>query len=401
MATIKLKLRPLSASSYEGALIYQLIHERKTVRIKSGYRIFCNEWDDKTENICVPPFSASRYNAVNRIALNVKWKINRFYEIIRQLESRGISYSVYDIAEEFTCDTFPNSVSNYIHEKIIYLRQLGRIRSGETLQSALNSLMRFRSGKDLSFDMFDADLCMKYEAYLKSIGLVRNTTSFYMRILKTIYYSAVEQGLTEDRHPFKHIYSGIDRTIKRALSFADIKRIKLLDLSRFPSLDFARDMFIFSFCARGMSFIDMAYLRKKDLANNAIVYRRKKTDRVLIIEWTKQMQEIIDKYPTNPTQYLLPIILTENGEERRQYQNQMSRINRRLKYVARMAGLGVPLSMYYARHSWASIARGKNIPLPIISEGLGHESEVTTRIYLDSIRSSEVDKANRQILKDL
>ena len=93
--------------------------------------------------------------------------------------------------------------------------------------------------------------------------------------------------------------------------------------------------------------------------------------------------------------------MREDGNERRQYQNQMTKINRALKEVAGLIKLPVPLSLYYKRHSWASIARGKRIPLSIISEGLGHDSEITTQIYLDSIKSHEVDKANREILREL
>ena len=180
-----------------------------------------------------------------------------------------------------------------------------------------------------------------------------------------------------------------------------IKKIKELDLSRKRVMDFARDMFIFSFCTRGMSFIDMAYLKKNDLKHGCLTYRRKKTGQLLVIEWTKQMQDILDKYKPNSTQYLLPIITREDGNERRQYQNQMRKINRRLKDIATSIKLPVPLSLYYSRHSWATIARCKDIPISIISEGLGHDSEITTQIYLDSIKSYEVDKANRKILKDL
>lgn len=113
------------------------------------------------------------------------------------------------------------------------------------------------------------------------------------------------------------------------------------------------------------------------------------------------MQDILDKYPPNPTRYLLPVILREDGRERNQYQNEMTKINRRLKEVARLACLSVPLSLYYSRHSWASIARRKDIPLSVISEGLGHDSETTTQIYLDSIKSYEVDRANKKILEGL
>jgi len=145
----------------------------------------------------------------------------------------------------------------------------------------------------------------------------------------------------------------------------------------------------------------MAYLKKNDLKHGCLTYRRKKTGQLLVIEWTKQMQDILDKYKPNSTQYLLPIITREDGNERRQYQNQMRKINRRLKDIATSIKLPVPLSLYYSRHSWATIARCKDIPISIISEGLGHDSEITTQIYLDSIKSYEVDKANRKILKDL
>ncbi len=290
---------------------------------------------------------------------------------------------------------------HFIQMQIQRKKQLGKVRSSETYQATLNSFMSFRCGVDLTFDMIDSELMELYEAELQNRGLTRNTSSFYLRILRTNYKLAVEKGLTQDCHPFKRVYCGIDKTVKRSLSFAKIKQIKELDLSLTPSLDFARDMFLFSFCTRGMSFVDMAYLKKKDLKNGYLTYRRKKNGQLLTVEWTRQMQAIMDKYPINPTQYLLPLILREDGSERRQYQNQMMKINRHLKEVASLIKLPVSLSLYYSRHSWATIARGKDIPLSVISEALGHDSEITTQIYLDSIKSVEVDKANRKILKDL
>lgn len=178
----------------------------------------------------------------------------------------------------------------------------------------------------------------------------------------------------------------MDKTVKRCIVIDEIRKIKELDLSRNPNLDFARDMFIFSFCTRGMSFIDMAYLKKTDLSNGCLSYRRKKTGQLLTMEWTGQMQDIFDKYRYVGTSYLLPIISREDGSERRQYQSQMRKINRHLKDIARLIGLSLTLSLYYIRHSWATIARGKDVPLSVISEGLGHDSETTTQIYLDSIK---------------
>ena len=66
-----------------------------------------------------------------------------------------------------------------------------------------------------------------------------------------------------------------------------------------------------------------------------------------------------------------------------------------------MLRLNVPLTSYVARHSWATTAKEEGVAIAMISEGLGHESEATTQIYLDSIKSYEVDEANRKILNGL
>lgn len=382
--------------------MFQLIHKRTVRRIRSKYRIRNDEWDKKLEEIALPSPASERYSRLKIIRSNIMYELKRLKAIAEKLDCSGKDYSLDEIIQKYISGTDTGcSVFDFIRAQAAHKKQLGKIRSSETYQTTLNSFMRFREGIDLTFDMIDSELMEHYEAALRRHGLLRNTSSFYMRVLRTNYRLAVEKGLTPDRHPFKHVYCGMDKTVKRSISFAEIKKIKELDLSRKRVMDFARDMFIFSFCTRGMSFIDMAYLKKNDLKHGCLTYRRKKTGQLLVIEWTKQMQDILDKYKPNSTQYLLPIITREDGNERRQYQNQMRKINRRLKDIATSIKLPVPLSLYYSRHSWATIARCKDIPISIISEGLGHDSEITTQIYLDSIKSYEVDKANRKILKDL
>ena len=402
MTSVKLKFRPSKNPGKEGSLVFQLIHERMVHRIKSEYKIYNDEWDEANGQILLPAVSSSRRLPLELIRANVNWEMQRLRKIVGELEQSDNKWSLEDITQQFVPSTDTNrSVFNFIHAQIQRKKQLGKVRSSETYQATLNSFMRFRKGIDLTFDMIDAELIELYEAEMLNQGLSRNTTSFYIRILRTNYRIAIEKRLTNDNHPFKRVYCGMDKTVKRSISFTEIKRIKELELSHQPALDFARNMFLFSFYTRGMSFVDMAYLKKKDLKNGYLSYRRKKTGQLLTIEWTEQMEAILDKYKTNDTQYLLPIIIKEDGSERRQYQNQMRKINRKLKDISKLAKLGTSLSLYYSRHSWATIARGKEIPLAVISEGLGHNSEMTTQIYLDSIKSHEVDKANRKIMKGL
>ncbi len=112
------------------------------------------------------------------------------------------------------------------------------------------------------------------------------------------------------------------------------------------------------------------------------------------------MEAIIKKYSSNGSDYLLPII-REQGNERKQYDNALHLVNYRLKDLSGMLELQRPLTMYVARHSWTSIAKARNIPLSVISESIGHDSEKTTQIYLASLETSVVDKANKMILEFL
>lgn len=165
----------------------------------------------------------------------------------------------------------------FMQENIDRMHRLGKVRTGETYTCTLNSFMRFRQGKDVLWKDFDADLTASYEAYLKSTGVSMNTISFYNRILRAVYNRAVEKGFTKQVFPFKNVYTGVEKTIRRGLPIKTIRNIRNLDLSHCPSLDYARDMFLFSFYTRGMSFVDMAYLKKNDLKNGILTYRRKKT----------------------------------------------------------------------------------------------------------------------------
>ena len=398
MTSIKLKFRPSTTPGKEGSIVFQLIYGRTVRRITSRYKIFAGEWNGEVGRIALPTPSSPRYVHLVSVESALQWELNRLQRMVQE----SVPVNLDEIAANFSSGIDAmDSVFNFIRRQIHHKEQIGKVRSSETYRSMLNSFTCFRKGVDLTFDMMDGMLMELYEAWMRKCGLTRNSTSFYMRILRTNYKLAVEKGLTPDRHPFRNVYCGIDKTVKRSLPFSEIKKISALDLSRKPSLDFARDMFMFSFCTRGMSFIDMAYLKKADLNNGCLAYRRKKTGQLMMIEWTKQMQDIIDKYKSDGTSYLLPIITREDGSERRQYQNQMRKTNRLLKDIANRAGLPLSLSMYYARHSWATIARGRDVPLAVISEGLGHDSETTTQIYLDSIKSSEVDKVNRMILEGL
>ena len=295
-----------------------------------------------------------------------------------------------------------DSFFSFMESVAARLERLEKQRTAETYMSALKSFRRFVGRPRLAFSELDTDLTAAYEAYLiRRRGLTPNTSSFYMRILRAVYNRAVNQGLTTQNNPFRGVYTGVARTAKRAIPQQALRRIRDMQLPEDGPLAFARDMFLFSFYTRGMSFVDMAYLRKTDLKNGTLAYRRRKTGQLLQIRWEPCMQEILGRHTVpGDSEFLLPII-TDPSEGRRQYVQASHKINRSLKAIGTAAGLATPLSMYVARHTWASIARSRHIPLSVISDGMGHDSEATTQIYLASIDNCEIDKANRLIIKSL
>ncbi|MCH5334922.1 MAG: site-specific integrase [Alistipes sp.] len=398
MATVKIKWRPSTVEGKVGTIYYRIIHNRVVRQLKTDYKVFAAEWSNAHGVLVIS--SEDRSGILASIQERIAWDLKRLNAIIERFDNRNRTYTADDVIAAFT--TQPQSFFSFMRGVIIKLKSLNKHRTAENYATTLNSFTQFRGDEDLLLSEVNADLMMQYEAYLVGRGVSKNTVSFYMRILRAVYNRAVEQELTEQRNPFKHVYTGIDKTIKRAISFAAIKRIKALDLSLQPTLDFARDMFLFSFYMRGMSFIDMAYLRNADLRHGMITYRRRKTGQRLTIKWEKCMQEIVAKYDNERgSPYLLPILKVPFDNHRSQYRNRLMQINKSLKTIAKKVGLDIPLTMYVARHSWASIARSKHIPVSVISEGMGHDSEATTQIYLASLDTAVIDRANRLILKDL
>ena len=395
MASVKVKFRPSTIEGKEGTIYYQIIQNRVIRQLKTDYRIFTDEWNETGS--CIIVGSSERSNLLLSLQERMEWDLKRLDMIIRQLNNRKAAYTADDIVASFHNNTEGQSLFNFMQGIIARLKQMGKIRTAENYSCTLKSFMQFRRDRDVLLSEIDSDLMQLYEAYLHGKGAVRNTS-----ILRAVYNRALEKELVEQRNPFRHVYTGVDKTVKRAVPLSAIKRMKNLDLSLQPNLEFARDMFLFSFYTRGMSFIDMAHLKKKDLQNGFLSYRRRKTGQQLVIRWEKCMQEIVGKYPENSlSPYLLPVLKYPLKDTHKHYRNVMSGINRNLKEIARLADISVPLSMYCARHSWASAAKGKNIPISVISEGMGHDSEATTQIYLASLDNSVVDKANAQILKSL
>ena len=292
------------------------------------------------------------------------------------------------------------SFLEFFNNQISRLKANGNLRTLETYRAAYKKFSSYLDCDDIGFAAITSDLIVAFQTFLRSQDLSLNTVSFYMRILRAVYHLGVEQGLATDQRPFRHVYTGMAKTAKRAISLSEIRLVKHLPLTS-RRMQFSRDMFLLSFYMRGMAFVDMAYLKADDIKDGILSYRRHKTGQLLRLRWEEDMQEIVNRYPSKSGKYLLPIIHSQNGKERNQYRNHQSKINEDLKVIAKLAGIGQNLTMYCARHSWATIAREMKVPIEVISRGMGHTNERTTEIYLKTIDIKKIDQANRQIMDSL
>lgn len=365
--TVKVKFRPSPVTDRPGTIVYFVTHHRVVKQITTGYKIYPYEWDEEQSDIVrLSQISPDRLGTIKSIREKISWEKKRLDKIIEDLGNRGQAFSTDDIVQEYyVLSADKTTVFEYIKMQIERLKNAGKERTSETYRQMLMSFVKFRNGEDLHFDMIDTDLICQYESYMRASNLCRNTTSSYMRTLRSVYNRAVEDGLTTQNAPSKRVYTGMDKTSKRAIGLKEIKKIKDLDLSNTPTLDFARDIFLFSFYMRGMSFIDIAYLKKKDLSNGFVVYNRRKTGQQMVVKWEKSIEEIANKHPNEYSTFLFPIIINQDGTERKQYLNKMLLVNKYLKEIAKLSGIGIPLTMYVARHSWASIAQSQNIPIKL------------------------------------
>ena len=288
------------------------------------------------------------------------------------------------------------------------LREEGRYSTAHVYQNALLSFSKFCGVHSVSFRQVTRDRLRRYEQHLYECGLKPNTISTYMRMLRSIYNRGVEAGSAPYVHRLFHeVYTGVDVRQKRALPVVALRRLLYED----PQSDRLRRTqaiaaLMFQFC--GMSFADLAHLEKSALDQNILRYSRIKTKTPMSVEILDTAQEMISQLlnhqPSRPDcpDYLFDILSGDKKrkDERayREYQSALRRFNNHLKGLAKALRLTSPVTSYTLRHSWATTAKYRGVPIEMISESLGHKSIKTTQIYLKGFALKERTEVNRMNL---
>ncbi len=422
MTSVNIVFRPsCKQGRYPGSLSLRLIHQRNVRSITLvGCRLYPEEWDRQQQQIIYPPGDAQRAAYLESIEQVISHEKALLESYLISLEKQG-RYSVDELAALYRLAKDESKLSGYTEHLAFDLKRRGQVRTARAYHTVARGIVAFNAGKDIPLEQINSRLVKDFELHLKEKGRLPNTISYYMRNLRAIYNKAILDKRIRNKgdNPFAGVYTGITKTMKRALSLDELKNIHNLDFStllkkekpgtrqyeHIKNLDTAHRYFNFCFHARGMCFIDLAYLRKDNVKGGFIRYIRKKTGRQIEVHISPEMQGIIDSFAgqTADSPYVFPILKNKVDSKaiRSQYETALRAQNGRLKKIAKLAGVNKPVSTHVARHTWATIGKQQNVPLRVISECLGHTSEKTTLIYLGLLDNSVLDAAGEIVASAL
>lgn len=276
----------------------------------------------------------------------------------------------------------------------------GRHGTAHVYQSTYNRINDFIGGRVLTFSEITPSWLKSFQGYLLTRQLQWNSISTYMRMIRAVYYRAVDEGLARPRFRLFHgVYTGTRVTVKRAVGMEVFQSLKK-PIAGHNTLEKTRLLFLLLFMLRGIPFVDIAYMRWCDLAGDTLTYRRRKTGAWLTVKIEPEAMRIIRVLQSTDSSspYIFPLIRNPGKGEYKQYQHALRYFNRNLKKISLLFGKEVSLSSYSARHSWATIANFQNYQQELISNAMGHSSVKVTETYFKRHSDDRIHAMNKEMI---
>lgn len=280
-----------------------------------------------------------------------------------------------------------------------YTSNMAKQNTLGTFVRMYNKVAAFSDIDALTFEQMNVSWMKDFDAFLsgKNQNLSPNTRGIYLRNIRAIFNDAIDRDLIPmNLYPFRKFKIPKQATVKRSLTAKEL--VVLRDYPCDLYLEKYRDVFMLLFYLRGINTIDLAGLT--EIVHGRIEYRRSKTGRLYSVEVLPEAQAIINKY--RGTEHLLSFF-----DNRSNYRDFTLRMNKSLKKLGKVeigkrgkktiTPIFPKISTYWARHTWATIASGLDIPKETIAAALGHGGNTVTDIYID-FDQKKVDEANRKII---
>ena len=394
MATLKIIIRKnsrLKDGTYPVAIRLAANGKQSThIRLRGFSVRHPNEWVDTLGRF---GRKKTNYKKFNTLLNDAEKKADSILELL-EAQHR---FSYESFRQMYSGNVVEDNVVAAFEKRIKDLKDVGRFGSADYYNSCLVSILKFTKGKQIVFSDIDYSFLRRYEKFRLANGNTTNTIAIHMRAIRAIHYEhAKECGKVK---PNCYLDFNIQRLIKptrkRSLSREELKRLmsyQPISQNEQRSID----LFMFSFYCNGISFIDVAKLKKANIVNERIEYTRSKTGGLFSVLISQPMKEIISRYEGG--KYLFPII---NGKNHRtEIKTFNNNLNRTLKRIAKKIGLPA-LSIYWSRHTVAALSRDAGFNIDIISKMLGHSSVEVTKTYLSGFSNDIIDSVGVTILDRL
>lgn len=377
-----------------------LYHRKQRYYITTKYWIKQEFWDAEEERILNKAKVNPSVGSANLEILNTKIKVNNQ---ITQLDQDGQlnRLSALQLKNRIFNKTEKIDFFGYLTKIIKELQKQGREGNAGIYTQVLDFIKRYIPGREnLAFEDINVRLLKDIEARYMARDNSLNGLAIYFRTIRSIFNKAISDGVAQrESYPFDEYKIKKEKSHKTAISKMQMESIRNLYLKENTLAWHGRNMFLLSFYCRGMNFKDLAEIRLKDCNNGRISYRRSKTSRQITIKINDKIQGTLDLYLSGKgsEDYLLPVITDQRIPITKQVTDYRNAVNHALKRWAKQLGIDSSLSFYTARHSWANIGKELNLPISVISEGLGHSDIRTTQIYLDSFSEDVINEASERI----
>lgn len=337
------------------------------------------------------------------IELLIADKLKEYSAKIVELKATNQEFTSTTLVEKVCVNRVNRkTVGDLFREHINSLTASGRKSYALSIKQLYNSLIEFNGHLDIPFAEMDIVWLRRYEAFLRRKGLAENTIGIRFRTLRSIYNVAIEvDAVSAELYPFKKLKVSKlhQETAKRALSKEDIERV-LSYKSTNRYMRFPIDIFAFTYYCGGINFVDIAHLTKANIVDGRLIYKRQKTKKLIKIPLQPQAVALIEKYSSDDSQYLFPILSDFHKTDIQQanrIHKVISKVNERLKQIGNALNLPITLTTYVARHSQATVMKRAGVSTAVIREIMGHSSERVTQIYLDSFDNEQVDNALKSL----
>ena len=378
-------------------------HDRTTKFVALGLSVEPHYWDKDTE--LVLPTCPERITLQSQIDRTLAG----YHKKIQRLEALDIPVNFETLFDAKPAWSVGITIEDGFKAEIERLESLGKINSATKHKYALQVLDGYKP-TTMALEAIDLDYLKGLELYLRQRGNKDNSIATRFAIFKAIYNKAVKEGkVAVKQNPFSIYQVGSlwAKTRKRAIDKDDIQRLIDLEITEGHTTEYrrlAKDLFLFSYFTAGMNFGDIARLRYKDILRGRVNYSRHKTQKLLSFQLVPMALQILEKYGTagHGEDYIFPILNRHEHTSPQQIFNRLHKVlrkvNRELKVLGEMIGLGMPLTTYVARHTYATVLKRSGVSVALISESLGHSDLSTTQIYLDSFENSQIDAAMQHLL---